>query len=205
MCALKIFLPPKSLRDLGAMKIFAGYHFFIPTNGSTLPRRRWASGRQGAARLDPTGISPRAQCFQEWPDGGAEPREWRTRGSQVLQTKPCAPNACKRDDCVVRHSQVGKRRLPDAMRAGHPAPLRAGHACAPLHPNAIRLERWACLIQIPRQPSVGARLRPIVPGTLAPACAESGSDYDSGRARTGTWNHLSLRFWARLRRNRIPA
>ena len=92
-------------------------------------------GQQESRRRQtgPDWISPRAQCFQEWSDGGAEPREWRTRGSQVLQTKLCAPNACKRDDCVVRRSQVGKRRPPDAgeQRA---QPLLGRHALRAIAP-----------------------------------------------------------------------
>ena len=61
MCALKIFLPPKSLRDLGAMKIFAG--FLIPRVDAPAPPvgKRETRRRQ----TGPDWITPRAQCFQE--------------------------------------------------------------------------------------------------------------------------------------------
>ena len=128
---------------------FCGLHYFIPTSGSTLPRRLWASGRHGAARLDLTGVSPRAQCFQCGQAGGAEPREWRTRRSQVLQRTLRAQCMQTRRLCgsPLISGQAPPTRRWRAMRAGQPAPLRAGHACAPLLfyargcycPNAIEL------------------------------------------------------------------
>ena len=103
MCALKIFLPPKSLRDLGAMKIFAGYHTTSPQMGR---RSRAAVGPAGdKAPPDWTRLE-----FLHGPNASSVARlaalshASGARAGVKFCNEPCAPNACKRDDCVVRRS-----------------------------------------------------------------------------------------------------
>ena len=66
----EIFLPPKPLRDLGAMKISWAVlpHTVAPRSpGATLSRQLWANESNGAARLARTGNLPRPSLARALP------------------------------------------------------------------------------------------------------------------------------------------